>query len=536
MITPNYTEGFFHFYNSYKLNNSIPVVCYLINFSENKAKVLKEYFKDVEFKHHNGNFQAPTEKWQPAGILKVTYLKGQLMQKEARKHKQVMWIDPSKLVMGSIDWIKDELDSYEWVGIGRDTHDENKRFFAGLFGFNRGDELDRYARRCNEDSGNWFSDQRAFTKLKGNYKELNYNKLVSGERDIYNPDKLLVRNLKKENKNKFQASDEYFVKILEKKIKDYKQKYNDFCALFPKKILAYMHHPYEDWCFLSSIKNVQKYTNLDIEICDNFNPEYLKKLQPDLVWSRGGIFLMDNFFRARPDLKRKTVSTLTHGGEKLNKRIDQILKTVQGSKAVLVQNEEGKVRLEHDLKKKKWDIPVYEIPNMVDTEIFKPTEKPKEFIVGYVGRINSQDARYQKGWKVFNYVKEILEEEGIKFKIATNQEGKLPHSKMPKFMNSISCLVLPSNAEGHSNTLNEAMACEVPVITTKIGWHGENCTDKENIIFCPRSVVEIIRQIRYLKDNPKERERIGKNGRSLMQELLNPKKIGKVWESVLNGV
>ncbi len=531
MITENYINGFFHFYNSFRLNNNVPITCYLINFNDRKAEVMEKNFPDVIFKRENGNFKPPEQKWQPNGLLKVTYLKGEFMLREARKHDKVIWIDPSKLVMKNIDWIYKELDNHEWIGIGRNTSDENKRFFAGLFAFRRGDQVNRYATRCHEDKNNWFADQRAFTKLK-NGKELNYKDLVSGMHDIYNPDKLLVRNLKKDGKDKFQASEEYFVSILKKYIDDYEEKYELFKKKFPKKILAFMHHPFEDWCFLSSIRNVQKYTNLDIEICKNFDKSYLESLNPDIVWSRGGIFLMKNFFNIRPDLKEKTFSTLTHGGEKLEQRIPQILAEVKGSKGLLVQNEEGRIRLEHDLQKHGYNIPVYLIPNMIDTEQFKPKEKPKEFTVGYIGRINSKSAKSQKGWTIFNYVKEILEKEGIKFKLATNIQNKQPHDKMPEFMNSINCLVLPSHSEGHSNTINEAMACEVPVITTKIGWHGENCTDKKNILFAPRSVYEIIKRVRYLRDNPTEAQKIGHNARKFISRELDPRKIGKLWESL----
>ncbi len=536
MLTEKYIEGFYHFYNSFRLDNDYKLICYLINISECKEKILRKEFSDVEFKRYTGKFNAPKEKFHPKGILKVTHLKSRFIRENIKSKKdKVVWLDCSKLILGSLNFIEKELDNYEWIGVKRNTGDENKKYWAGLIAFKWGDQIYRYEKRCLEDKGNWFNDQRALTKLSGNHLDLDYYKYVSSKKDIYNPKYLLVRNLDYKNQDKFQASEKYFVEILSDRIKNYKQKYKKFKEKFPKKILAFMHHPYEDWCFLSSIKNVQKNTNLDIEICDNFTPDYLNKLNPDIVWSRGGVFLMNNFFKVRPDLKSKTITTLTHGGELLTNRIPKIMASIEGTKGILVQNQDGKIRMEHELKKRKLDIPVYLIPNMVDLNHFEPKPKPKEFTVGYIGRNNSRIARDQKGWEIFNYVKEILEGE-VKVKMATNTQNKLPYEKMPEFYNSINCLILPSHSEGHSNTINEAMACGLPVISTKVGWHGENCKDRENILFCVRSVYDILNKVRYLQENPRTAHRIGTEARKFVEEHITPQKIGKQWEDLFNEI
>lgn len=50
---------------------------------------------------------------------------------------------------------------------------------------------------------------------------------------------------------------------------------------------------------------------------------------------------------------------------------------------------------------------------------------------------------------------------------------------VPALMQSMDCFVLPSQAEGISNTLLEAMACGLPAIATDVGGNGELVTEGE---------------------------------------------------------
>jgi len=78
------------------------------------------------------------------------------------------------------------------------------------------------------------------------------------------------------------------------------------------------------------------------------------------------------------------------------------------------------------------------------------------------------------------------------------------------------------------------MACGVPVISTRVGWHSENCTDKKDIVFCNRSVPDIINKVEFLRDNPFRRAEIGIEARKTAERLLNIENIKNQWREVLN--
>lgn len=52
--------------------------------------------------------------------------------------------------------------------------------------------------------------------------------------------------------------------------------------------------------------------------------------------------------------------------------------------------------------------------------------------------------------------------------------GKIAHEELPKILNVMDVFVLPAiNMEGFSNSMLEAMACGLPIVTTPIGGRAQ---------------------------------------------------------------
>ena len=84
--------------------------------------------------------------------------------------------------------------------------------------------------------------------------------------------------------------------------------------------------------------------------------------------------------------------------------------------------------------------------------------------------------------------------EGILFK------GKLPHEEIPLYLNTADVFVLPSLAEGCSNSIVEAMACGLPVISSDLSFNYDILNADNSILVNPNDVGEISAAIKKLMD------------------------------------
>ena len=106
---------------------------------------------------------------------------------------------------------------------------------------------------------------------------------------------------------------------------------------------------------------------------------------------------------------------------------------------------------------------VYNIPNFVDSEFFKPINKKDDnFTVSFASRMV-----WQKGWDVYNHIKKRLEKE-IQFKETL---GIIPENDLPNFLSSSHLTLVPSRVDTFGLSIVESMLSGTPVITSPLITH-----------------------------------------------------------------
>lgn len=185
------------------------------------------------------------------------------------------------------------------------------------------------------------------------------------------------------------------------------------------------------------------------------------------------------------------------------------------------------------------------IPNGIDLELFKPRPERQQlynnnssrpFITGFAGNVENKLCSSYKGW--YWYIQATMrlypEVETLNFLFHSNQ---IPHNQMPeKFYHKIDCLVLPSFDEGCSNVTIEALACGVPVLTTKVGFHGERLEDGVNCLFIKRDIDDITGKIRLLMNTPELRQKLAFEGRIFAENNHNIDKIAREYNRVFEHI
>jgi hypothetical protein len=305
----------------------------------------------------------------------------------------------------------------------------------------------------------------------------------------------------------------------------------------PIRVAALVNNGNFRWCWGTSVTNIIK----ELERTKEFKFEVftgsttvdaakIKNFNPQVVWSRGPasqpwvVTLAKSLKPNKPAL----ISSITTGGESLAGRIAEEKKVTSIVDYYIVQNEDALLQLGAEINDKRKKI--FKIPSGVDTTVFKPMviERDNAFTIGIAGRALTHQWAHLKGYHLTQLACKLL---GVRLV----QSHTRTYEKMPFFYNSIDCLVVASNGEGCSNVTFEAMACGIPVISTRVGFHGEECRDCENIYFTARTVPDIMEKINNIRKFPDFAKKIGANALTFAK-LYDIKTVAKMYEVVFRSV
>jgi teichuronic acid biosynthesis glycosyltransferase TuaC len=192
-------------------------------------------------------------------------------------------------------------------------------------------------------------------------------------------------------------------------------------------------------------------------------------------------------------------------GAKIKLNLPRLKDQVSQFICVSSNNEEGLIKLGFSAEK------MTVIPNAVDYDVFKPTDKdaakrrlklnPEDFVIGFIGHFI-----HRKGPnRIIQAIKNLNDPnlklicvgggEKLDYNSFTLTLPPMPNGQLNEVYNAFDVFVLPTLSEGHCNAIEEAKACGVPIISSK-GTSVENqINEQSGLLVDPLNISEIERAI-----------------------------------------
>lgn len=190
------------------------------------------------------------------------------------------------------------------------------------------------------------------------------------------------------------------------------------------------------------------------------------------------------------------------------------------------------------------------IPNGPDLRVFHPINKEEcrkmlgfaddYFIVAFVGRfihrkgakrienaiLQLKDPKIKAIFIGSTMTDESTEEEPIGDEII--YKGVVPHNNIPIYLNAADIYVLPTLAEGCSNSIVEAMACGLPIISSDMDFNYDVLKPTNSLLIDPMDIDSISTAIKTLKENSKLRASMSKSSVDMAKELDFRERVDKI--------
>ena len=188
------------------------------------------------------------------------------------------------------------------------------------------------------------------------------------------------------------------------------------------------------------------------------------------------------------------------------------------------------------------------IPNAIDNSIFKVLDKNElreklsidqnEKVACFVGAfINRKGVmRLVSAAKKVPELKLILIGSGTEEPISDQIifKGKVPHEKIPEYLNAADVFVLPTLAEGCCNAIIEALACGLPVVSSDLPFNKDVLNKDNAILIDPLSEKEIAQAIRDIVGDENKTGKMREKALETAAGLTIEKRIKKIIEFIQN--
>lgn len=184
---------------------------------------------------------------------------------------------------------------------------------------------------------------------------------------------------------------------------------------------------------------------------------------------------------------------------------------------------------------------VHLVPNALDLGEWSPLPRPSDrresrpFTLGFAANLGTEAERAIKGYDLVEAAAQRLNLPLVHFGKGRDQ---IPREEMrERFYGAIDCLIHPvaPGKEGCSNTIMEALALGVAVITTQdAGFHAERIKDGEGILYAAREVGALTAAITRLRDDPALADHLAAAGRRFAEAHHDITRSARIYARLLS--
>lgn len=258
-------------------------------------------------------------------------------------------------------------------------------------------------------------------------------------------------------------------------------------------------------------------------------------------------------YQVLPYIRKKGVPLIVVSGEdviKINDHLTECEIQELGSYCSRVIGVSTKNIKESQQKIKVSPNKSFVIPNGPDLRHFKPVNKSNarkllgwnqdDFIITFIGRFI-----YRKGAKRVESAIERIDDPKIKSVFigttmkdeASSEEpngksiiykGILTHQQIPLYLSASDVYVLPTLAEGCSNSIVEAMACGLPIISSDKDFNYDILDSTNSILVDPLNIDEISQAIINLRSSKELQKSMSEKSAFKARELSFEKRVDKI--------